>query len=355
MNTSSVSVPLRLSAAIAIALACASPASAANFTTNVQQASGDANHWNAAIWSPGPIAPTAGNTYEVLAGGRVRSPNGTVASGGTATDNQTFTFPGDSLQLDGNGFSNTPASAGELRLKQNYNGATFNFPGVGGNPGLILNGGQINDGEERILKISGIVGTVTGKTSSINPGGQAIIDISAARGFNFLATLVGDGNLSLDYGHDFGALNVTVPALQISSSNPTFGGDWIVNSGWLQGSGVNSLGFGDIILTSLQAPSTLDLNYDLTNPSGALTLSGATSKLVLDQNLTFGSVSINGTSLAPGFYTFADLNGAFDANIVEGGTGSITVVPEPTVPLLAFFGAAALFARRRHPGSLARH
>ena len=181
-------------------------------------------------------------------------------------------------------------------------------------------------------------------------GGSAITDISAARGFNFLATLVGDGNLSLDYGHDFGATGVTAPAVQISSSNPTFTGDWIVNAGWLQGSGPNSLGFGDITLTSAQAASTLDLNYDLNNPTGALTLAGTTSKLVLDQNLTFGSVSINGSSLAPGFYSFAALNSSFDANIVDGGTGSITVIPEPTVPLLALIGAGALFTRRRkHP------
>jgi hypothetical protein len=203
---------------------------------------------------------------------------------------------------------------------------------------------MLNNGDERIMNIAGLVGTISGKTSSINPGGQAITDISALRGFNFLATLVGDGNQSLDYGHDFGA---ATPALQISSSNPTFTGDWIVNSGWLQGSGINSLGSGDITLISSQNASTLDLNYDLFNPTGTLILTGTLSKLILDQNLTFGSVSINGSSLAPGFYTFAALNATFDANIIDGGSGSITVVPEPTVPLLAVFGAAALSTRRR--------
>src|SRR5687767_5369524 len=109
MNISFVSTSLRPLAAIAIALACASSsASAAHFTTTTQQASGDTNHWGSAIWNPGPVAPTAGNTYEVLPGGRVRTPNGTVNSGGNGATNQTFTFPGDSLTLSGNGFSTTP-------------------------------------------------------------------------------------------------------------------------------------------------------------------------------------------------------------------------------------------------------
>jgi hypothetical protein len=346
MNISSVSAPRRLLAATALAiasLASASPASAALFSMAIQQANADTNHWNSPIWNPGSVSPMAGNIYEVLIGGRLRSPNGTVASGGTGATNQIWTFPGDSLQLDGTGFSAT-GNVGELRLKQGFNGPTFNFPGVGGNPGLILNGGMLNDGEDRIMTIAGVVSTVAGTTSSINPGGAAITDIGPLRGFNFLATLLGDGNLSIDYGHDFGA---AVPALQISSSNPTFTGDWIVNSGWLQGAGFNSLGFGDITLTSVQNTSTLDLNYDLINPTGALTLIGTTSKVILDQNFTFGSVNINGVSLTPGTYTYAQLNAQFDANIVDGGTGSITVVPEPTVPLLAIFGGAALLARRR--------
>ena len=209
-----------------------------------------------AIWDPGPVSPTAGNTYEVLTGARIRSPNGTAASGGNGLDGQTFTFPGDSLIL-----------SGELRLKQNFNNATFNFPGVGGSPGLVFNGGILNDGEERIMTIAGLVQSNTGTTGSINPGGQAVTDISANRGFIFTAILTGDGDFALDYGHDTTA---AVPALQIDSSNPNFTGNWIVNSGWLKAVGVNALGFGDITLTSTQGASTLDYDYDATNPTGFL-------------------------------------------------------------------------------------
>src|ERR1043165_8136661 len=48
---------------------------AANFTTTVQQAAGA--NWNGTIWQPGGVAPTAGNTYQCVAGGnptRLRNP-----------------------------------------------------------------------------------------------------------------------------------------------------------------------------------------------------------------------------------------------------------------------------------------
>ena len=51
------------------------PIRAANFTTNVTQAAGA--DWNAAIWQPGPVSPTAGNTYEAIS-------NGTAFGNGTA-------------------------------------------------------------------------------------------------------------------------------------------------------------------------------------------------------------------------------------------------------------------------------
>src|SRR5687768_745335 len=78
---------------------------AAALTTTVVQPNADTSHWNAPIWDPGPVSPGAGDDCTVLTGARLRSPNGTVASGGTGLPDQTFTFPGDSLQLDGIGFA----------------------------------------------------------------------------------------------------------------------------------------------------------------------------------------------------------------------------------------------------------
>jgi hypothetical protein len=266
-----------------------------------------------------------------------------VAAGGTGADGQTWTFPGDSLKLDGVGF-NTTNGSGELRLKQNFNNATFAFPGVGGAAGLILNGGIINNGDDRIFTISGLIQTIGSTISSFNPGGGAVTDISAARAFTLGANLIGSGSLTLDFAHDIGA---AAPALLINSSNSAFTGNWTLNSGWLKGAGLNALGFGNITLTSTQGPSTLDLDYDLTNATGSLTLTGTTSKLVLDQNLTFGAVTINGTSLTPGLHSFAELDGNFGANIVDGGNGSIRVVPEPSAFGLLALGSMVLLRRRR--------
>src|SRR3954451_24242254 len=77
------------SLAVAASLALAGNGAAANFTTTTQQAAGA--NWSGAIWQS--TTPTAGNTYECIAGGnptRVRNPT----TGGIQT------FPGDSLTLD---------------------------------------------------------------------------------------------------------------------------------------------------------------------------------------------------------------------------------------------------------------
>src|SRR5689334_7897662 len=133
---------------IAFAVFCSTGISrAANLTTTVVQPGG--NNWNALIWKTngagtavGP--PVPGNTYETVFNG-VTIGNGAASTrirNPAASGIQTFT--GDSLIMDTNS---------ELRAKQA--GAILDFPGVGGNPGLILNGGMLNGGDDSTFPISG--------------------------------------------------------------------------------------------------------------------------------------------------------------------------------------------------------
>src|SRR5436190_7679330 len=130
--------------ALIVSLAfCSLSVHAANFTTAVQQAA--SAHWSNSVWNPGPTFPTPGNTYQAIAGGnptRLRNP----ASGSGDAVIGVKTFPGDSLQLDANT---------EIRAKGVGN--TIDFPGVGGNPGLIMNGGDIDTGDNGVFPISGVI------------------------------------------------------------------------------------------------------------------------------------------------------------------------------------------------------
>ena len=58
-------------------------------------------------------------------------------------------------------------------------------------------------------------------------------------------------------------------------------------------------------------------------------------------------LSIKRRFSTPGVHPFSELNANFDSNFVDGGTGSITVVPEPASLGLLFAGAGFLIRRRR--------
>src|SRR6185436_9161194 len=135
---------------------------------------GSGANWTAAIWSNAPsgtgVAPAAGNTYELISNGtawgnntantRVRNP---------ATDGLQ-TFPGDSLTLN----TNT-----DIRFKRGASTAAISltishFPGVGGNPGLILNGGILNPGDDSVFIATGRIHVASQSIlSSGDNGGSA--------------------------------------------------------------------------------------------------------------------------------------------------------------------------------------
>jgi len=112
---------------LALLLALATPLAvcrADNFTTSAQENS--TQTWNDAVWEPGPVSPSRGNTYEVLSGGVVRAPSAATF----------MVFSGNSLTLD----------EGARLFVTSSSDQTLLFPGPDGNPCLILNGGFLEEG-----------------------------------------------------------------------------------------------------------------------------------------------------------------------------------------------------------------
>jgi hypothetical protein len=94
----------------------------------------------------------------------------------------------------------------------------------------------------------------------------------------------------------------------VSGNNNPYSGTWNVVLGTLVASGKAALGTNTITIGTNGA---LQANYSINNPAGRLILNG---RLNLTQTLRFNSVSVNGTMLAPGQYSFAQLNGTYPAN-----------------------------------------
>src|SRR6185436_13301357 len=202
---------------------------------------------------------------------RVRNPYGAGAPNGV------HTFPGDSLTLSVNS---------EFRFKNdNITLTSVNFPGVGGNPGLILNGGALNAGNDFVFAIDGNIRVAA--TSLICPADQGAGAVLPLRGFNIIGALSGSGDLMIIQA----STNV---AQQVSGVNNTYSGNWIVKAGWLRANAVGSIGTGNIIVDPLIAvpittasilsngPAQVELMYDI-GTSGTLTLVNG-GKMILHQH-----------------------------------------------------------------------
>jgi hypothetical protein len=272
------------------------------------------------------MSPVAGNTYQTVFNGtsigtgtsntRIRNP----ASAGVQT------FPGDSLKMD----TNT-----ELRAKQA--GAILSFPGVNGSPGLVLNGGMLNGGDDATFTITGAIQVVSQSYIShgLSGGGGGI---GPNRAFNFTGVLSGAGNMVI--------LNAgtTLPQ-RISGNFNSFSGQWIVQCGWLQGSGANSLGTNSITVdpiyngylaampnfSAANGGAWFEPTYDL-NSAGTLTLTNG-GIMILQQNCIFSAVSIEGVLLSAGIHYYAELAANFPASFAAGGSGSLTVQPSGPPPV----------------------
>jgi len=339
-----------------------------NLTTETSQGSG--HNWTESIWvtnAPGTFAtttplvgpPVAGNTYEEI-------PNGvalafTTSPGNTRLRNPTAsgssqTFPGDSLTVHTNC---------EIRFKDvnGISGGTptvynANFPGVNGNPGLILDGGFLNDGDNGNWYITGSISVVGVGTdvSVLGPGGNIgnpPVLTETARTFIIGAVLSGSGEMAL-------VLTPTNNPVLITNSLNTFNGNWIIQEGWLIGTAPQCLGSANITVDPLNTnclpdypglvletrntpndgPNTnaafaiLDFNY-APICTGALILTNG-GLMNLHTNCIFGSLIIEGTTLPNGFYTYSNLtvNPYQFTNFMPntGGTNSYINIQTPVAP-----------------------
>ena len=324
--------PWRLPAALLSTTCCAAlclplASRAANYTS--VDATGAGDSWAGAHWQlngtgtkVGP--PTAGNTYELISNGNTITAGTDSRTRDPATNGSTQVFPGDSLQLD----LNT-----DLRLKGP--GTTVVFPGPGGGlPGLILNGGLINIGDDGEFFISGIISV--NQQSYLNPATTG--STADLRSMSIKGQLIGSGNLVV--------INAGMAYPQeIAGNNNTFAGQWILKDGWLLGSGNGSLGTNSITVDpNWTIPSTLgafvssytkallDIGYDI-NSAGTLTLANG-GQFSLHQNCCFAGAVINGTTLTNGTYYYSNLVTQFPANFPTGGKGSITIQPYGTPPIV---------------------
>jgi len=327
--------PLWVATLAAAAALAGADAQGANFVTKVVTASGAT--WSAAVWSNPPnvavSAPLAGNTYELIFNGTVWGNNLADSRLRNPAAAGIQTFPGDSLMID----TNT-----DIRLKTGgtiVNGispAISYFPGVGGNPGLIMNGGVLNAGDTAIFVVTGRVQIASRAILSggNNGGGEQIL----GRSIYLRGVLTGPGDIVILQSHPS-------TAHLVDADGSGFTGNWIIQCGYLKGlAGVNPLGVGNIICTPTNTAAAsnptnttvFEPMYDYVTP-GSLVLSnnptsGCAATMILHQNCTFSSVTINGTPLLVGTYSYATLASSYPANFPAGGSGSITVQP-PAPPL----------------------
>lgn len=339
-------IPLAASALLLVLFLCQS-SRAVNFVTIVNQGSGQ--NWNAAIWSntvsgPPLVAPTAGNSYEVLSNALIRPPTSASSAGSP------LVFPGDSLKFD---------AGGSIRLKSSAPPATgyFSFNNTGGQ--LILNGGELDAGDDMLAVIFSTVNVVTNTDTRINGAQDSnIVNISNGtrqgfRNYLFYGGLSGGGSLTFGNALMFGSPQINNPnvitAIGTNQANFIFNatssgyaGTIKVTSGWLQAGAPGAFGSANIIIagTSNSYPNTTAGNtpgamgpaqFNATvafSDAGTLTIQNTNSFLLLNTNLTFGGAVIDGVTLTNGVYTASQINGITgNTNVVDltGNNNTLTV------------------------------
>ena len=132
--------------------------------------------------------------------------------------------------------------------------------------------------------------------------------------------------------------------------------NWTGNGTLRMGNATSAVGYYGLTITdALGFTGTIDSTFGTTDWKNDADLSNASYKIVdagyedviLNSDIKVGALTIGATTYTPGTYSFATLNAAHDSSFVDGGTGSIKVIPEPAALGLLVTASAGIMAVRR--------
>ena len=297
--------------------------------------------------SGGTVNAATTGGFAVL--GSFSGAQGTLNVSGTGTFNSSVggMIIGESgtgiLTLSGNGVVNIGTNGYQLGANAsgvgtlNLNGGTLQggsvFKGTGTGT-FNFNGG--------ILQATAASATfMTGLTAANVQSGGAKIDTNT---FNITIA-----QALLDGGGGGGLTKSGLGTLTLSSAANTYTGPTLISGGSLATDLTGSLGTGNVTVADIAGTNlTLGNGSSIANTAtlffgdaGTITLNNASTETVLGIIQTDDSQSIGG-----GTFTAAQLNSFFGVSSFAG-TGTLTVVPEPSAAFLGGLGVFGLLRRRR--------
>jgi fibronectin-binding autotransporter adhesin len=276
----------------------------------------------------------ANGTLNVSGTGTFNSPTGGMVIGESGTG---------TLTVSGGGVVNIGTQGYQLGANASGVG-TINLNGGTLQGGSVFEGagtGTFNFNGGTLQATAASPTFMTGLTAANVQSGGAVIDSNG-----FAITIA---QALLDGGGGGGLTKTGLGTLTLSSAANTYTGPTLVSNGTLATDLTGSFGPGNVTVADLAGATLLlgngssiaDTATLFFGDAGTITLNNATSDTVFGITQTDDSQSIGA-----GTFTAAQLNSFFGVTSF-GGTGSLTVVPEPAVTLLGGLGLLGILRRRR--------